>query len=39
MLTEEGGKRGKGREQKNTLKAQATTATTRERNGLRARYG
>ena len=39
MLTEEGGKRGKGREQKNTLKAQATTATTRERNGLSPRYG
>ena len=39
MLTEEGGKRGKGREQKNTLKAQATTETTRERNGLSPRYG
>ena len=39
MLTEEGGKRGKGREQKNALKAQATTAKTRERNGLSPRYG
>ena len=39
MLTEEGGKRRKGRERKNTLKAQATTATTRERNGLSPRYG
>ena len=39
MLTEDRGKRGKGTEQKNTLKAQATTATTRERNGLSPRYG